>query len=125
VTIDIEPSVSSSADEVLESAYKLGLKDSRPTGGTYARVWRTDNNGQLIIETNAQTEYEFLQAMNSSLIKALAAREGDEEYALSWLLPAMVDIACKLRGYKAESVVETRVLVGGKADPRDRFEPVA
>lgn len=45
-----------------------------------------------------------------------AARANDWEFQLSYLLPLVVDICCKMRGYKSP-VMEQRVLVAGHIMP--------
>lgn len=83
----------------------------------YVKVYRISNNGERIVETNAVNERDFIDAAVPAILNALAATRGDQEYTLMYVLPAIIDIACKLRGYKAESVQEQRVLLSGSVWP--------
>jgi len=68
----------------------------------------------MAIETDAKDEGDFLQSMGALLSQAIDAGDfaGDWEFQFSFWLPQMVDICCKLRGYKNE-VHERRVLIAG------------
>lgn len=74
------------------------------------------------IETNARTEEDFLKMLSRELVALLSnwpAKLGEREaLTAAWLAQAL-DIGCKLRGYKAEDVIESRVLYRGTLRPTD------
>lgn len=94
-------------------------------------------NGAVSVVTNATGEREFLasfaEAISWAHTEAARARndsdsgepafDGLEEALADWL-KAGVDIVCKLRGYKAETVMEERVLAAGRW-PHPNEAPVA
>jgi hypothetical protein len=83
----------------------------------YVKFYKISNNGEVMIETNADNADHFLSCASDALEEACLSTEGDVAYTLGWALPAIVEIACKLRGYKAESVVEQKVLFVGSVFP--------
>ena len=60
------------------------------------------------VYTDATDERDFVQAAASAL-----ADKGVKEGDLAQYLPRVIDIVCKLRGYKAPSVIEKRVFIAG------------
>lgn len=74
---------------------------------------------RFAISTTADTERDFLDGVAVALSQLSASAE---ELAL-WL-PLVVDVACKLRGYKAD-VVEKRQIVAGAWLPSDTAAVVA
>jgi hypothetical protein len=68
----------------------------------------------MSIRTNASTEGDFLTSVAGGLTQLIdgGTFAGDWEFQLQLWLPQIVDIACKLRGYKAD-VDEQRVLIAG------------
>lgn len=87
--------------------------------GTYVKVYKTSNNGEFAVQTNATDYREFEPLASAALINVVHARPGDEEFTVAGVFPAMVELACKLKGYKADSVQEQRVLSVGSYAPRD------
>lgn len=70
-------------------------------------------HGAVAISTNAGSEEAFLAA--------LADEVSSSDLPSMSLIPAIVDICCKLRGYKA-NVTEHRVIVAGEWLPDDVVE---
>jgi hypothetical protein len=67
------------------------------------------DNEAMAIRTDAATDTEFLDGC-AKLIGEMIAKngpDGDWEFSLSFWLPQIMDIACSLRGYKAEVVTRT------------------
>lgn len=68
---------------------------------------------QFAVSTNTDNERDFIDGASS----ALAGLDCDANELSKWL-PLLVDVACKLRGYKAD-VVEKRVIIAGAWLPND------
>ena len=83
----------------------------------YVKFYKISNNGEVLVETNATDPQNFLQVASAALEMALGATEGDVQYTLSYALPAIVELACKLKGYKTDGVAEQRVLLSGSVWP--------
>jgi hypothetical protein len=68
----------------------------------------------MSIRTNAATEADFLASVAEGLTSLIEGGKfaGDWDFQLRYWLPQIVDITCKLRGYKAD-VDEQRVLIAG------------
>lgn len=79
-----------------------------------AKIHRNDK-GVLAISTNAANEADFLRAIAVPL--ALTS----DVAALETLLSQVVDICCRIRGYKS-NVAEHRILVAGEWLPEDVVE---
>jgi hypothetical protein len=77
----------------------------------------------MAISTNAATEQEFMGEIASLLALKIHAgdHEGDWEFQLERWLPQIVNVCCKLRGYKAD-VTEHRVIVAGQWFPSDMVQ---
>ena len=60
------------------------------------------------VYTDASDERDFVAAASA----AVADEQVDAD-AMAAYLPRIVDIVCKLRGYKAPGVMEKRVLIAG------------
>lgn len=73
-----------------------------------------DKNGTAIT-TDATDEREFIEGMASLLYESIVTASPQEDWhsRLGLLLPQIVDIACKYRGYKS-SVTEKKVLTTGQ-----------
>lgn len=78
------------------------------------------NGTAMAIATEAKDEREFLDELSLMLGQAIEEEKyaGEWEHHLSKWLPQAVDICCKLKGYKTESVREKRVLIAGDVEPR-------
>ena len=83
----------------------------------YVKVYRISNNGERIVETNATTFEDFIRECPGAVMNALVATAGDEEYTLNYVIPAIIELACKLKGYQAKGVLEQRVLLSGSVWP--------
>jgi len=70
------------------------------------KLYRSDEG--YAVFTDATDEREFI----ASASMALSATEDDPD-AVGQYLAHFVDIVCKLRGYKAPTVTEKRVLIAG------------
>lgn len=68
---------------------------------------------QFAVSTNAETERDFLDGVASAL-----AGQDCEANELSKWLPLIVDVACKMRGYKSD-VTEKRIIIAGAWLPND------
>jgi hypothetical protein len=75
------------------------------------------NEKSTAISTNASTEQEFMAAIASAVAVEVIGSTDPEEI-LANLLPQIVEIACKLRGYKS-NVTEHRVIIAGQIVPED------
>lgn len=69
-------------------------------------LYRTEQG--LAIRTIAKDEREFVEAISVALAESAFGQDDMGE-----VMPYVIDIACKLRGYKAPSVIEERVLICG------------
>ena len=79
---------------------------------TTVRLYK--NGEQTCIWTNAATEDEFQRHFVQALAQVIKSGNVDDWRGhLAHWLPQMVDICCKLRGYRAETVAEERVLIAG------------
>lgn len=76
---------------------------------------------EFALSTNATDERVFLSGAAHALHGALAPESSMQEFteALEPWLVQIVDVACKLRGYKAPLVDEQRVLTTGRISPSD------
>lgn len=84
----------------------------------YVRFYR--DGDAMAISTNVTDEIEFQMLVPDALTDFLSAGSGgDTSRWLAGSLPLIVDLSCKLRGYKAPLVEEQRVLTAGKIPPRD------
>lgn len=103
--------------------YVYGFRErerkKRMNPATYIRIYRVSNNGERIVETNALTFDDFVAHCPTAVLRALEATAGDEEYTLDYVLPALFELAFKLKGYKASSVQEQRVLLSGSVWPAE------
>jgi len=87
------------------------------------------NEKSAAISTNAATEDEFVREAITVLADEFGWKDegvggpfdADSIKLLRIVVPQIIDIACKLRGYKA-SVTEHRVLVAGQFVPDDVVE---
>lgn len=80
-----------------------------------AKVRFYKNGGVMGIQTSALDERDFIQECATGLATMIDQGQfmGDWQFQFEQWLPQIVDIVCKLRGYKAESVHERRVLSVG------------
>ena len=83
------------------------------------RLYRTDKDFAIV--TDATEEPRFLEAAATALARlgANGNADADPDLEIRAYLPQVVDIACRLRGYKAPNVVEKRILSIGLIPPGD------
>lgn len=81
------------------------------SSGCVVDVFEDFEHRKFAISTKASTETEFLVEAANALSRAPDG--GDWNVRLRELLPLIVDLCCKYRGYKAETVFERRELVAG------------
>jgi len=74
---------------------------------------------RFAISTNAESERDFLDGTAAALAELLPSSE-----ELARWLPLVVDVAAKMRGYKAD-VIEKRVIIAGAWLPSDTASVVA
>lgn len=74
---------------------------------------------KFAISTNAETERDFLDGVAAALAEVIPPAE-----ELARWLPLVVDVAAKMRGYKAD-VIERRVIIAGAWLPSDTTSVVA
>jgi hypothetical protein len=70
------------------------------------KLYKSDEG--FAIYTDANDERDFVQAVSAALADKSVGLEEMTAY-----MPRVVDIVCKLRGYKAPTVIERRVLISG------------
>lgn len=104
-----------------------GYKEVLEMPSAIVRLHR--NNKSSALSTNASSEDEFVRELVSVLAAEMGLRPKDNDGfndqdsidLLHAVQPQIIDIACKLRGYKS-SVTEHRVLVAGAFIPEDVVE---
>lgn len=79
------------------------------------------DNRSYAISTKAENEQEFVAELASKIALLMPQRELWNQRLREWL-PLAVDIVCKYRGYKAESVRERRELLAGDLVPDHQDE---
>ena len=95
---------------------------------TNIKIHKNDAGLVEAISTNATDEAEFLMHAADELQHELERQLGTANdangdaalfgFVLARALPMVVDICCRLRGYKAD-VIEHRIIVAGRALPSD------
>lgn len=79
--------------------------------------YKGDNNGSFAISTTARDADEFIRECAREFPHLTAVFEGDLDFTFNEVLPLLVDIWAKLKGYKADSVFEQKRLVAGDPMP--------
>lgn len=80
-------------------------------------VFEDYESRRFAVASKATTEQEFVTEFAQAIAKAPTS---DWETRIRELLPLAVDMCCKYRGYKAETVQERRELVAGDLEmPKD------
>lgn len=79
--------------------------------GMLVDVFEDYGNQRFAIASRAESEEEFVIELANAF--ARAGNECDWSVRLRALLPLAVDMCCKYRGYKAETVTERRELLAG------------
>jgi hypothetical protein len=110
---------------VIKSFYQAldaPIEDAIPTPKkrkSTAMIKLYKDGDHMSIVTEAKDEREFLENLAALLSRLIDSgrHEGDWEFQLMRWLPQTVDICCKMRGYKVETVRERTVLIAGDSDP--------
>lgn len=101
----------------------LSKKPFSPQGSSnmrdYVKLYLDED--RHAIGTNIIDERLFLERVSETFAGMIHDKRlnGDSQYHLSRWLPQVVDIVCKLRGYKAPTVEEQRVLIAGAISPSE------
>ena len=89
------------------------------------RFYETGQDRAIV--TDCRHEHEFVRECADALGELIKAKGGPEtvwQTELEPWLPSMFDIACKLRGYKAD-VDEQRIITAGARGMFGEMEPLA
>ena len=90
----------------------------------YVKLYKSGDH--IAISTNVIDEAEFLRLASERVGAMVGEVPEDAEAGTYWhlwkFLPHIVDICCKMRGYKAPTVDEQRVLISGHLPPREEDE---
>lgn len=78
--------------------------------GLLVEVFEDYESRRFAISSRAQSENEFITEVSQALANSQST---DWNTRLRETLPLIVDLCCKYRGYKAESVHERRELIAG------------
>jgi len=70
-------------------------------------------NGSFVIRTDAESVESFLGEAGWALRETLEATKGDEEFTMEHCLPLICSLYAKLKGYKDDTVYESRQLLVG------------
>lgn len=75
-------------------------------------------NGAFATVTTATDPGEFLRGVSEELPSIVRGPlNGDDQFTFEGLLPQICDLWAKLKGYKADSVFEERLLTVGQPHP--------
>ena len=83
------------------------------------KLYKSSNNGEMVVVTDNKSLNAFIPELSEAILHSLHALEGDESHTLDSVLSNAFDIAFKLQGYKADNVMEKRLLTCGVTDPSD------
>ena len=83
------------------------------------KIYRSENNGEMVITTNVKDIDRFLSDLTPAIIDALDSQKDDEEHALHSILDNAFQLGFKLSGYKTDRVNEERLLSAGYAPPNE------
>ena len=86
------------------------MSKNATSSGCLVEIYENYENRKFAIASRAEHEEEFLVEVSQVLA---ATPSSDWNVRLREVLPLVVDMCCKYRGYKADSVVERRELVAG------------
>lgn len=89
------------------SGIMVKLYKNRQSGG----------NGEIVVVTDAKDLRDFIPELAKATLQAIKQLEGDEEFTLNAIFSNAFDVAFKLQGYKAERVVEQKLLTCGYSSP--------
>ena len=96
---------------------KPAMAKKTVSSGTLVELYENYETRKFAISSRADSEREFC----NEIAQVLSSTPTDDwQTRLKEVIPLIVDMACKYRGYKAESVVERRELIAGDLDmPKD------
>ena len=80
------------------------------SSGALVEIFENYESRKFAISSKAEHEKEFLAEVSQAMA---STGTPDWNTRLKELLPLIVDMCCKYRGYKAETVIERRELVAG------------
>lgn len=78
---------------------------------------QSGGNGEIVVVTDAKDLRDFIPELAEATLRALEQLEGDDEFTLNAIFSNAFDVAFKLQGYKAERVVEQKLLTCGYSSP--------
>lgn len=81
------------------------------------RIFQDKQTGEFVVQTTCLDPDAFIADLSEALAEVVKKSNGDAAIAALGVLQNAMPIAYKLSGYKAETVVEQRTLVCGKAMP--------
>jgi hypothetical protein len=86
-------------------------------------VYEDIRGRKFAISSRAESESEFITEFAASFASLSSVDAEDEATRMRELLPLVVDMCCKYRGYKAERVYQRTLLVAGDLEiPSARLE---
>ena len=110
------------------------VEEETPMREAIVKVYKDGSkggNGAFAMTTTATDPDEFLRELAVTLEVVLEHTRGDWQFTLCYLLPQTCDLWAKLKGYKADSVFERRLLTVGAPMPEahmsclnEAWEPV-
>ena len=86
---------------------------------TYVKFYSDRERGEVSVETNALDFVTFMAYAGLSLQSALLNEADESGFTAHKALAAVFNLGCKLKGYKADHILEQRVLVSGGAWPTE------
>ena len=92
---------------------KQPMAKKTTSSGTLVELYENYESRKFAISSRADNEKEFLTEVSQVLAEAPTP---DWHTRLKELLPLIVEMCCKYRGYKTDVVVERRELVAGDLD---------
>lgn len=100
-------------------------EDYRGESVMSTRIIKMDNNGEIVVVTDALDEESFIGDFSRLFVELALAEPLDFDHNAAGAMGCMLDIVAKMRGYKSETR-ERRTLLSGSAwpEPLDavRFE---
>jgi hypothetical protein len=96
---------------------ELALAPVRREGASFVEIYKGDNNGAFMIQTNHADPDSFLEQAGERLLATLNELQGDEDFTMSHALPLICAVWAKLKGYRSEGVVEQKLLTAGDPQP--------
>lgn len=96
---------------------EIFMSKKQATSMALVEIFENYATRKFAISSRAENEREFVDELSQALATAPTS---DWNTRLKEILPLAVDLCCKYRGYKADSVIERRELIAGDLDmPRE------